>query len=186
MYTKQMHDRLSEMVLDGRMVRGKTYIALPSDTRGDGYDIGEKFRPDESGRYTIGDMECEVSACLWTRLGGTTRGVPLQYRVEVDPRPVYCPTVGQRVEVVSRHGRIYGSNPRMHRFSVSLAVRDEGTGRLIYRGHTPYWLGSTEEYASHYRTGLSRLDDARCDVEVERLERQARRCNASRWGGEMI
>jgi hypothetical protein len=87
---------------------------------------------------------------------------------------------GEKAIVIARNGNIIGSGGGfMHRFCWSIAIL-KANGHLVYRGHTPYFLGSTGTFAKHYRSGLSKADAARCHEQLQELQEQADKYNQAR------
>jgi len=152
----------------GQIVAGGVYELMPSDCRGDGYDIAMRSRAEESGDYQVGGHLCRVECTCRVGSRNWSHGIPAGYRLTVDPACPYILHLGERAEVVRRDGNCIG-NSYMHRVLASIAIR-RADRSLIYRGHTPYWLGSTNTYAAHYRSGLSRRDAAAYDAEVAQLQ----------------
>ncbi len=83
---------------------------------------------------------------------------------------------GETAIIVERTGRHIG-NGYMSRTLASIAIR-RVDGKLMYQGHTPYFIKSTNTYASHYKSGRSRADEAAYQLEVEQLEQIAAQINA--------
>jgi hypothetical protein len=168
MKTKEMQARLEAQA--GNLQSGTQYSIMPSDCRGDGYDIAMRSRPDESGDYTVADgrvvrvnCTCKVGSRNWSS------GIPTGYTAEIiGDKPIYICNPGERAEVIHRAGNCIG-NSYMYRIYASIAIiRPDGS--KIYCGHTPYWLGSTATYAAHYRSGLSHRDAAAYNAECAQLQ----------------
>ncbi len=84
---------------------------------------------------------------------------------------------GEKAVVVQRQGTNIGKGGWMHRTMASIAILRED-GSKVYRGHSPYWLGyGTIVYASHYRSGRSKADEAAYQAEVARLREIAEKAN---------
>ena len=82
---------------------------------------------------------------------------------------------GEHAVVVDRDGTSIGT-PYMHRTMASIAiVREDGSS--VYHGHTPYWLGTTNTYASHYVSGRSKHDSSCYDSERLKLQEKVNRMN---------
>lgn len=84
MKTESMQKMLAEGLRTGKLACGKSYHVLPTDCKGDGYDIAIKARSDESGEYDLGDgviAKCEcavkVGSAQWSN------GIPALYDVEI-------------------------------------------------------------------------------------------------------
>ena len=85
---------------------------------------------------------------------------------------------GEKAVVVQRQGTSIGKGGWMHRTMASIAILRED-GSKVYRGHSPYWLGyGTIVYASHYRSGRSKADEAAYQAEVARLRAIVERANS--------
>lgn len=178
MITKSMAEMLANALNEGTIKSGKTYEIMPSDCRGDGYDIAMKSRPDESGVYEIDGHTIIVTCSVKCGSRQWRNGIPVAYKAEVDPEPGYTLEPGEKAMVIHRIGRKIGNSGYMSRKYASIAII-KADGRKKYRGHTPYWLDSTSTYASHYISGLSKADDAAYWAEVERLEIKAALINAT-------
>lgn len=81
MRTKEMELRIQNSLKDGDVSVGDTLeYVLPSDCSGNGYDIAVASRPDESGRYELGNgIVADVEAMVFAGRGGP----PVAYRVHI-------------------------------------------------------------------------------------------------------
>lgn len=202
MKTENMQKRLEKLFKAGKIESGKSYDLMPSDCRGDGYDIALKSRGDESGDYEVAGHLMRVICTVRVGSRNWSNGIPAGYRLDCDPvakddsecnnpPPVDCsaPTItytytlnsGEKAVVVARTGRKIGNSGFMVRTLASIAIRRED-GRLVYRGHTPYWIKSTNTYASHYASGRNRADEAAYQMEYEMLEKIAEEINREQPG----
>lgn len=177
MITKSMQAMLERLYSDGKIESGKSYQLMPSDCRGDGYDIAMRSRCDESGDYTV-DGHCMRVECV-VKCGSRnwSDGIPCGYRLTCDPVSPYHLQPGERAVVIERKGNTIG-NSLMIRTMASIAIL-RADGSRIYRGHTPYWLATTHTYASHYRSGRSRADEAAYQAEVAQLRATVDQINAT-------
>jgi len=166
MKSQKMQKRLQQLWHSARIEPGKSYDLLPSDCRGDGYDVALTARSDESGDYDIGGHLMRVECVVRVGSKKWNEGIPCGYTLACDPSTPYIPEPGERAEVVERVGRTIGAY--MHRTLASIAIR-KSDGRLRYQGHSPYWIRSTHTYAAHFRSGRSRADEAEYQSELEQL-----------------
>lgn len=178
MITESMQSKIEQLLESGQIATGQKYHILPSDCEGNNYDIALKSRPDESGDYIIDGVLMRVTCSVRVGSRSWHDGIPAAYTLEVAPSAPYTLQPGERAIVRHRNGRMIGRGGYMHRILASIAIQRED-GSLVYRGHTPYWIASTNTYASHYRSGLSRRDREAYDAEVARLESIAEQINAT-------
>jgi len=176
MRTESMQKRLKELYGAGRIESGKSYDLMPSDCSGNGYDIALTRRTDESGDYEVAGHLMRVTCTM--RVGSLNwhEGIPCQYRLDCDPVAPYTLKPGERAVVVSRKGNTIGSSGFMARTLASIAIQREN-GSYVYRGHTPYWLKSTNTYASHYISGRNKADEEAYQMECQKLEKIAEQIN---------
>jgi len=177
MKTQSMQRRLEALMAAGKIESGKSYNLMPSDCRGNGYDIALTSRNDESGDYEVAGHLCRVKCTVRVGSRHWSKGIPAGYRLDCDPAIPYALCAGERAEVIHRTGTHIGSGSYMSRTLASIAIR-KADGKLKYRGHTPYWLGSTATYASHYVSGRNKIDEAAYRREVAQLESIVRKINA--------
>jgi hypothetical protein len=166
MKTEAMQKRLEMWAAKGELTDG---VILPSDCRGDGMDIAIKSRPDESGMYEVGDKQVLVECSIRVGSANWRDGIPAQYGIKILDKPPYILRKGEQAIIRHRIGTKIGSGGYMERKLASIAILRED-GHLVYNGHTPYWLGSTNTYASHYISGLSQRDSRAYDTDVEILQ----------------
>jgi len=167
MKTEKMQKRLEELYRDGRIESGKSYDLMPSDCRGDGYDIALNPRGDESADYEVAGHLMRVTCTVRVGSRNWHEGIPAGYRLDCDPVAPYILKDGEHAEVVPRTGRHIGSG-FMSRTLASIAIR-RADGSLVYHGHTPYWIESTHTYASHYSSGRNKADEAAYQMERKQL-----------------
>lgn len=175
MKTDQMQKRLESLYAEGKIESGKYYDLMPSDCRGDGYDIALNPRGDESGDYEINGHLMRVECTVRVGSRNWHEGIPCGYRLDCDPIAPYRLRAGEKAIVRHRIGRKIG-NGFMSRTLASIAIQ-RADGSLVYHGHTPYWLESTHTYASHYASGRNRADEAAYQMECEKLEKIAEQIN---------
>lgn len=178
MITATMQHKIERMLKAGSIAPGQQYRILPSDCEGNGYDIALKSRPDESGDYMVAGVLVRVSCDVRVGSHNWSEGVPAAYILEAAPSAPYALQPGERAIVRHRNGRTIGRGGYMHRVLASIAIQ-RADGSLVYRGRSPYWIASTNTYASHYRSGMSRRDRTAYDAEVARLEAIAAQINAT-------
>lgn len=167
MKTQQMQSRLEALFAAGEIQSGETYNLMPSDCAGDGYDIAISPRTDESGDYEVAGHLMRATCTVRVGSRNWHEGIPAGYRLECDPAVPYRLEEGERAELIERTGRAIGQG-FMARTLASVAIR-KANGKLRYQGRTPYWLGSTNTYASHYKSGRNSRDEAAYRLECERL-----------------
>lgn len=173
-----MATRIKAMLDTQEILPGHNYHIMPSDCRGDGYDIALVSRPLEDGIYEINGHKIIVSCDLKAGSTQWRNGIPVRYLVAVDPQPAYRLEAGEKAELIHRTGNTIG-NSYMARVMASIAIR-KPDGKLKYQGHTPYWLGTTSTYASHYKSGLSKHDQAAYDADCAALQIQVDLINGTR------
>ncbi len=178
MKTDSMQKMLEKLFAAGQIESGKQYNLMPSDCSGDGYDIALRPRCDESGDYVVSGHLLRVTNTIRVGSHNWADGVPCRYTVECDPATPYILKPGERAEVVHRRGSNIGRSGFMSRVMASIAIIRHD-GRKVYNGHTPYWLGSTSTYASHYKTGMSRRDDDAYGIQVAQLQAVCDQINAT-------
>ncbi len=177
MKTQAMQERLEQLQAAGRLVGGESYNLMPSDCRGGGYDIALSPRCDESGDYEVAGILCRVQCSVRVGSSQWHNGIPAQYMLDVAPAAPYQLREGEHAELIHRNGNTI-SNSYMHRVMASIAiVREDGS--KVYRGHSPYWLGTTNTYAAHYISGLSRRDAAAYQIECDQLQAVVDQINAT-------
>ncbi len=162
MKTERMQKRLESLA--ATIESGHLYDLMPSDCNGNGYDIALSPRGDESGDYEVAGHLMRVSCTVKVGSCNWRDGIPAGYRLECDPVAPYKLRPGEKAEIVHRTGNNIGY---MNRKLASIAIRRDG--KLIYRGHTPYWIKSTSTYAAHYASGMSKRDAAAYKCEHEFL-----------------
>jgi len=82
METKSMQEMLERLHAAGKIEAGKTYQIMPSDCRGDGYDIAMQSRPDEGGEYILANgLICDVSCSARCGSQKWDNGIPVSYRL---------------------------------------------------------------------------------------------------------
>ncbi len=175
MKTERMQKRLEALQAEGKIESGASYDLMPSDCRGDGYDIALTRRTDESGDYEVAGHLMRVTCTVRVGSRRWHEGIPAGYRLDCDPATPYTLGEGETAIVRHRVGNKIG-NGFMSRTLASIAIQRED-GSLVYHGHTPYWIASTATYASHYASGRSRADEAAYRMECERLESIAAQIN---------
>jgi len=175
MKTERMQKRLEALCVEGKIESGTSYDLMPSDCRGDGYDIAMQSRCDESGDYEVAGHLMRVTCTVRVGSRNWSEGIPAGYRLDCDPVAHYTLHAGEKAEVIARTGRKIG-NGFMARTLASVAIR-RADGKLVYRGNTPYWIASTNTYASHYKSGRNRADEAAYRMEYARLESVAAQIN---------
>jgi hypothetical protein len=84
---------------------------------------------------------------------------------------MYHLEAGERAIVCERLGNHIGTQ-YLSRTLASVAII-RANGRKKYRGHTPYWLSSTPTYASHYKSGRNKADEANYRAAVAQLQHEA-------------
>lgn len=100
MKTEHMQKRLEAAMREGKIKEGEAYSVMPSDCRGDGYDIAVKSRTDETGDYEVSGVLCRVECVVkvGARLWG--KGIPLGYKLTVGrQRAEYTLLPGERAIV---------------------------------------------------------------------------------------
>ena len=178
MKTQNMQKRLEDLSAAGKIESGCIYDIMPSDCRGDGYDIAMRSRGDESGDYEVGGNLMRITCTVRVGSRNWCKGIPAGYRLECNPAIPYVLRPGERAIVCERIGNKIGRSGYMSRTLASLAiVREDGS--KIYRGHSPYWIASTNTYASHYVSGRNRADEAAYQSELEQLQRDCDEINAN-------
>lgn len=178
MKTESMQKMLERLYAEGKIESGNQYDLMPSDCNGNGYDIALKPRCDESGDYEVSGHLMRVINTIRVGSRNWSTGIPCGYRLECDPPTPYTLQPGERAEVVRRTGNNIGRCGYMSRVLASIAII-RADGRKVYKGHTPYWLGSTSTYASHYKSGMSRRDSAAYRVEIAQLQATCDQINAT-------
>lgn len=181
MKTNQMQKRLEALCAEGKIKSGESYNLMPSDCRGDGYDIALTRRTDESGDYEVAGHLMRVSCTVRVGSRNWSEGIPAGYRLDCDPVAPYALKDGEKAIVRHRVGNKIGISGFMVRTMASIAIQRED-GSLVYHGHTPYWIKSTNTYASHYASGRSRRDEAAYWMECERLKSIAAQINQGAEG----
>jgi len=177
MKTETMQKRLESLWANGQIKSGESYNLMPSDCRGDGYDIAISPRCDESGDYVIQGHVMRVECMVRVGSRNWRDGIPAGYSMVCDPAAPYKLQPGEKAVIVHRTGQHIGGS-YMSRRLASIAIIREGVGK-IYRGHTPYWIDSTNTYAAHYRSGFSRRDQMAYNREVARLQSICDQINAT-------
>lgn len=175
MKTGTMEKRLNELA--GKLEPGKLYSIMPSDCSGNGYDIAMQSRPDESGNYMINGMLCRVTCRIRVGSRKWSKGIPAGYTLSVNPKRPYVCKRGEHAEIIHRKGNNIG-NSYMSRVLASIAIIRPDGGK-VYRGHTPYWIESTNTYALHYKSGLNKADNAAFNSEIEQLKEVVNQINAT-------
>lgn len=181
MKTDQMQKRLEALYAEGIIKSGKSYDLMPSDCRGDGYDIALARRTDESGDYEVAGHLMRINCTVRVGSRNWHEGIPAGYRLDCDPAAPYTLNPGEIAIVRHRVGNKIGSSGYMARTLASIAIQRED-GSLVYRGHTPYWIESTNTYARHWMSGRSRRDNEAYRIECERLEAIADQINRGAEG----
>jgi|GEM_PF-6926948 len=187
METQRMQQKLKELFARGEIKSGGKYSLMPSDCRGDGFDIALKSRTDESADYKINGHLCRVRCVCKVGSKYWRQGIPVGYSLEIDPPVPYNLGPGERAVIVHRRGNKIG-NSYMARVYASIAILDS-CGKYIHRktrrgGHTPYWLGSTNTYAEHFKSGLSKADSEAYWGEVDLLQCTVDAINAEKFEAE--
>lgn len=178
MKTQAMQERLDHLMSTGQIEKRSSYNIMPSDCRGDGMDIAMVARCDESGDYMVCGILCRVTCSCRVGSRNWSDGIPAGYRLEIDPQAPYTLQPGETAYVVDRTGTKIGMHGFLSRFCSSIYIR-RVDGSKVYHGHTPYWLGNTSTYASHYKSGLSRRDEQAWRTERSQLEATAAQINAT-------